>query len=84
MKSRIFYFLLMLWLAANVSVQAYSTSYYATTSRLNSGHWVKIATDSEGVYQLTYDKLRELGFSDPSKVQVYGYGALQFLSLIHI
>lgn len=78
MKSRIFSFLLMLWLAANVSVQAYSTSYYATTSRLNSGHWVKIATDSEGVYQLTYDKLRELGFSDPSKVQVYGYGALQF------
>ena len=54
---------------------ALTSSYYAAESKLASGHWVKIIADSEGIYQISYDTLREWGFSDPSKVAVYGYGA---------
>lgn len=67
-----------LLMACTPGASAYSTSYYTTVSRLSHGHWVKIATDTEGLHQLSYEQLRELGFSDPSRVQVYGCGALKF------
>ncbi len=53
---------------------AYSTSYYKSTSKLNTGHWVKIKVSNVGMHQITYTQLQEMGFSDPSKVSVYGYG----------
>lgn len=46
-----------------------------TTSALSSGHWVKITADGNGgIYQLTHERLRQLGFSNPADVHVYGYG----------
>ncbi|MGM9861236.1 MAG: hypothetical protein ACI30W_01435, partial [Muribaculaceae bacterium] len=63
-----------LTLAAGTAT-ALTSSYYAAESKLASGHWVKIIADSEGIYQISYDTLREWGFADPSKVAVYGYGA---------
>lgn len=47
---------------------------YTDNSVLSSGKWVKIAVQSGGVYSLTYSKLASMGFQDPSKVAVYGYG----------
>ena len=35
---------------------------------------VKIELDGEGLYEIDYEKLKELGFSDPAKVGVAGYG----------
>ena len=43
-------------------------------SLLSSGKWVKISVPKEGIYQLTPSKLSSMGFSDPSKVRLYGYG----------
>lgn len=53
---------------------AYVPSYYSANSKLSSGHWVKIKVTEMGMQEISYDQLRELGFSDPSKVCVYGYG----------
>lgn len=47
---------------------------YAENSVLSSGRWVKIAVQDRGVYSLTFSKLVSMGFTDPSKVAVYGYG----------
>ena len=47
---------------------------YAAGSRLASGDWVKISVDESSMYLLTESRLRQLGFSDPSKVRVFGYG----------
>lgn len=47
---------------------------YAAESRLASGDWVKISVDESSMYLLTESRLRQLGFSDPSKVRVFGYG----------
>ncbi len=49
-------------------------SKYANQSVLNTGKWVKIKIDQNGVYKLTTSDLRKMGFSDLDKVAVYGYG----------
>ena len=48
---------------------------YAAKSALASGTWVKVSVETSGIYRLTPSTLRRWGFSDPSKVSVYGYGA---------
>lgn len=53
----------------------YSTTYnyaFAPHSLLATGNWVKIQTQANGVYEISYDRLRDMGFNDPSKVRVYG------------
>lgn len=58
------------------AVFALSQNYYKQNSVLSSGHWVKIATDTTGIYEISYDELRNWGFADPSQVSVYGYGSI--------
>ena len=51
---------------------------YADHSVLQSGTWAKIRIPESGFYQLTDAFIKKAGFSDPSKVKIYGYGgALQ-------
>ena len=47
---------------------------YAGASVLAQGRWVKIGITSDGVYRLTAADLRNMGFADPSRVKLYGYG----------
>ncbi|MBR3456046.1 MAG: type IX secretion system sortase PorU [Bacteroidaceae bacterium] len=51
-----------------------AASRYADHSVLATGKWAKIHVDESGVYQLTPQFLSSAGFSNPSKVKVYGYG----------
>lgn len=50
---------------------------YAANSVLSKGKWVKIRVNKEGIYQLTDAQLKKAGFTDPSKVKLYGYGGQQ-------
>ena len=47
---------------------------YAQNSVLASGRWVKISVPSEGVYRITAAELARMGFKNPDKVRLYGYG----------
>lgn len=47
---------------------------YADHSVLASGRWVKIRVGETGVYQLTESLVKQAGFTDLSRVKVYGYG----------
>ena len=47
---------------------------YAAHSVLRKGDWAKIRVPSTGVYQITESLIRQAGFSNPSKVKIYGYG----------
>ncbi len=47
---------------------------YASSSRLASGKWRKICVKTTGMQFISNAQLKNLGFSDPSKVNVYGYG----------
>lgn len=55
--------------------QAFSLSVYADSSRLSTGRWYRVSVSESGVYALRPSTLRRMGFSDPSKVRVFGYGA---------
>jgi len=44
------------------------------TSVLQSGKWVKIKTKDKGIYKITFDQLKQLGFSNPDQVSMYGNG----------
>lgn len=50
---------------------------FADNSRLASGTWYKIGVRTSGAYCLTNEQIRKMGFSDPSKVKIYGYGGEQ-------
>ena len=47
---------------------------YATTSLLATGKWVRIAVEENGVHKITDSELAKMGFANPSKVRLYGYG----------
>lgn len=54
------------------------SSRYASHSVLRSGSWAKIRVKESGVHQISEALVKQAGFSDLSRVKVYGYGgALQ-------
>ena len=59
---------------ANRAASTVSTQLYAAHSVLSSGKWAKIRVPANGIYNLTADVVRRAGFSDLSKVRIYGYG----------
>ena len=55
---------------------------YTSNSVLAGGSWAKIRVSHSGVFHLSDDLIYQAGFTNPSKVKVYGYGgALQPESL---
>lgn len=47
---------------------------YTSSSKLSSGQWVKVGSKERGIHKIPYSTLQSWGFSNPSKVQVYGNG----------
>ena len=47
---------------------------YAGNSVLANGKWVRIAVEENGVHKITHTELKRMGFTNPSKVRLYGYG----------
>lgn len=47
---------------------------YVRNSLLAEGQWAKIRVPKTGFYELTADVIRRAGFTDISKVHIYGYG----------
>lgn len=67
-------FIIIISLGSYFTASALNASTYATSSRLANGKWVKIAVTKSGMHQLTFEQLAEMGFSDPTKVRIYGKG----------
>lgn len=56
------------------AANTYDKNFYKSSSRLAEGNWVKVGVEKTGVYEISYETLMEMGFSDPSKVAVFGRG----------
>lgn len=71
-----FYMILALGLLLipGVGKSALNSNFFKTRSQLAEGKWVKIGVEETGVYEISYAELEEMGFSDPSKVGLYGRG----------
>ncbi|MBD5203462.1 MAG: type IX secretion system sortase PorU [Bacteroidales bacterium] len=61
-------------LMAATSVFALQESTFSASSRMASGKWVRVRVENTGMYLITDAQLKQMGFSDPSKVNVYGFG----------
>lgn len=70
------------WLCAP-QLNAFSSSTYASNSVLSEGKWVKISVPQSGVYIITPADLNKWGFSDISKVKVYGYGGKRLPDILN-
>ncbi len=46
----------------------------AWNSVLSSGKWYKIRIHRDGIYKLSYEDIRDMGFSNPSEVRIFGNG----------
>ena len=64
--------ILAVFCSSNAS--AFNPSYFATNSRLATGKWVKVMIPESGMYEITYEELREMGFNNPAQVKIYGHG----------
>lgn len=54
------------------------------SSSLSSGLWIKIHIDEEGIYQLSHERLRELGFSNPKTCMSTDMGRLNLWTITQI
>ena len=71
MRKLLTIFILGILLCFQVKAQ---NSRYAAQSLLAEGKWVKVRVDKTGIFKLTYAELKKMGFDDPAKVSVHGYG----------
>lgn len=63
-------------LLVSSAASALTPDHFARSSALASGHrYVRIAVDTCGIHRISYDTLAALGFTDPSQISVWGYGA---------
>ena len=67
-------FVLMLLALCGMQVGAFELSTYAEKSVLAEGKWVKVSVQQDGIYLLKAEDLKKWGFTDVSRVRVYGYG----------
>ncbi len=59
---------------SRVASRATSASRYASHSRLSQGKWVKIKVYENGVHKIARSELSKMGFNNPDKVRLFGYG----------
>jgi len=45
-----------------------------SSSVISSGKWYKIKVPETGIYKLSFDQIKSMGFDDPSKVRIFGCG----------
>ena len=66
---------LLVMLGCVIPAHALDKSYYADSSKLATGKWVKISVTESGIYQITAKDIRDWGLgSDLSQIHVFGYG----------
>lgn len=70
--------------AVSIPTKAFELSTYATNSVLSEGTWVKVSVAESGMHLITNEELRRYGFSDPSKVHVYGYGGARLSDVLSL
>lgn len=74
MKFHFRLFVILISAIISQSAMALDADFFSAKSKLSSGKWVKISIEENGIYEITYDELREMGFSNPEKVGLYGRG----------
>lgn len=67
-----------------VRVEALPLTSFAESSRLAEGRWVKVGVTTTGMHLITNSQLQSLGFSNPERVGVFGYGGERLSDLLSV
>lgn len=76
MSRSLLYALSLYLLGAASAFAALPESYYSPHSRLATGRWMKVETDTAGVYQITPEQISAWGLGKAVDVCVYGMSAV--------
>lgn len=76
--------LALLLIAAALPARAFSPSTYARQSVLAQGRWVRVRVSQSGLHILRPAALRAMGFSDPSRVRIHGYGGARIPDVLSL
>lgn len=60
------------------AINAGESAVKLASSPMSEGNWVKINVDTTGVYEISYESLLAMGFSEPEKVAILGRGGAQY------
>lgn len=63
--------------AAGAAMAAVPVTVFPQSSVLATGKWVQVNAGKTGIYEISYDQLRAMGFADPTKVSLYGRAATE-------
>lgn len=77
-----FLILLATVIAGSQHAAAFEPTKYADNSKLAEGKWAKVSVTETGMHLITTAQLRNMGFSDPSKVHIYGYGGARISDIL--
>ena len=72
-----------LMLMCILGMEALPLEHYATSSKLAKGRWRRIEVSETGMQLITTAQLKAWGFSNPEKVNVYGYGGQKLSMLLN-
>lgn len=75
--------LTLLLLTSVFNVVALPLTQYAQDSRLSAGRWVKISVAASGMHAIPESTLRSWGFTNPTNVKIYGYGAQRVTEVLN-
>lgn len=61
--------------SSKTELKSFTKSFdWKSSSVLKQGKWLKISINTKGIYKIPFSKLTSWGFTDPSKVSVFGSG----------
>lgn len=74
----------VLFMSVPATVSAFAPETHASSSKLSSGRWIRVSVSVTGMHCIPDATLRSWGFTDPSKVRVYGYGGNRLPDLLEL
>lgn len=74
--------MMALAIITTVAARALSTDAFTQSSALSSGRWVRVEVKETGMHLISTSDLRAMGFSDPSRVGVFGYGGARISDVL--
>lgn len=61
---------------------AFTPDSYAGHSVLSEGRWIKISVTRSGMHHIPAEQLKRWGFTDPTQVNIYGYGGARISDIL--
>lgn len=66
-------FIFIFFFAPSLFANDQTANTIAAQSLLASGKWIKVCTDQTGIHRITFETLKNLGFTAPQNIRIFGF-----------